>query len=235
LKPTKINILLCLLFTPLAQGVASAAEPAAGGGAPVDQVLIEGTRADLAKLAKDVQIAEERFYQRYNDFNTTRKYAVPCYNEARTGTRFKQKYCKPVYESEADAAEARQFIRAIGNGASASSTSGGASASAGVMASGGMQGGGGGAPMSGGQATSGSGMSAGVSGGGTTSSFIEIEAARPGFQQHVIEVTSKSPELQKLLQEHSVAVKRYDELFRKVNGNTPDPAAKAEGASAPAQ
>jgi hypothetical protein len=233
LKPIRRNILLCLLFTPLAQGVAHAAAPAAGNSAAVDQVVIEGTRADLVKLAKEVQLAEERFYQRYNDFNTTRKYAVPCYSEAHTGTRFKQKYCKPVYETEADATEARQFMRAIGNGASASSTSGGASASAGVMASGLTQGGGGGALLTGAQPDSGDGNSAGVSGGGTTASFIEIEAGRPSFQKHVIEITRKSPELQKLLQEHTAAVKRYDDLYQKVNGRGPDPAEKAEETAAP--
>ena len=103
------------------------------------------------------------------------------------------------------------------------------------MASGGMQGGGGGAPMTGAQATSGAGNAAGVSGGGTTASFIEIEAGRPDFQKHVIEVASKSPELMKLLQEHAAAVKRYEALHQKVNGNTPEPAEKAERTAAPAQ
>ena len=216
MRSIRRNVLLCLLFAPLAQGVVGAAEPAAGKDTPVDQVVVEGTRADLVKLAQQVLLAEERFYQRYNEINTKRKYAVRCYNEAATGTRFTQKYCKPVYESEADAAEAREFMQAIGRGASAGSTSSGGVASGGVMASGGMQGG---ASATGGatgaQATSGAGSAAPASGGGTTASFIEIESSRSDFQRNVIEVASKSPELMKLLQEHAAAAKRYEAVYQR--------------------
>jgi hypothetical protein len=41
---------------------------------------------------------EYRFYRRYNDLNKKREYAVYCYNEASTGSRFKTPYCQPVWE-----------------------------------------------------------------------------------------------------------------------------------------
>jgi hypothetical protein len=153
---------------------------------------------------------------------------VRCYNEAPTGTRFKQKYCKPVYENEADAAEGREFMMAIGRGASAGSTSGGAVASGGAMAtqaSGGATGYGTGASM-----TSGAGGAPSIAGGGTNASFIEIAADRPDFQKNIVEVSSKTPELMKLLREHAEALQKYQALYRKVNADAP---ATADGAAAP--
>jgi hypothetical protein len=234
LKSIKRNALLCLLFTPLALGVAQAAEPAATRES-IEQVIVKGKRADLVKLAKEVLIAEERFYQRYNDINTKRQYMVRCYNEAPTGTRFKQKYCKPVFENEADATEARDFMMAIGRGASAGSTSGGAVASGGVMAAGGSPGTSGSTGYgTGASMTSTAGNSA-ISGGGTVASFIEIETGRPDFQKNVVEVANKSPELQKLLREHAEAVKRYEALYNQVNGDAPATAEKSEGAPPPSE
>jgi hypothetical protein len=209
---------LCLLLAALSQGVGYAAE----SDAPVDQVIVQGTRADLVKLAQQVLQAEERFYQRYNEINTKRVYMVRCYNEAPTGTRFKQKYCKPVYENEADAAEGREFMMASGRGASAGSTSGGAVASSGAMGT--MAGASATGFGTGAQMTSGAGGAPSISGGGTNASFIEIAADRPDFQKNIVEVSSKSPELMKLLREHAEAVRKYEALYKKVNGDAPAPA-----------
>jgi hypothetical protein len=211
LNTIRKSVVLCLVFAPLAY----AAE------APVDQVVVEADRASLVKLAREVQLAEQRFYARYNEINTRKKYAVRCYEEAATGTRFKQKYCKPVYETEAQATQGREFILALGQGASAGSTSGGAVASSGVMGAGGASGGGGvgaGSGLStGAQATSSAGNAPSI-GGTTTEAFVDIDSGRPGFQKNVMEVVSKSPELTKLLKEHAEARQRYDEMYRRVNG-----------------
>jgi hypothetical protein len=233
LRTIRTNVLmLCLISTPLAWGVVVANDVP-----PPDQVIVQGKRGDLVKAAKDVQLLEQRFFQRYNELNTKKNYAVRCYNEAATGTRFKQKYCKPVYETNAEAAEAREFITAIGRGASAGSTSGGASASSGVMAAGGASGGqtGAGGPnlSSGGDFANGVGngaVSAGaqiagtapvalpVAGGGTVAAFVEKDTTRPDFQNNVRDVVSKNPELVKLLQEHDAARQRYEALYREMNG-----------------
>ena len=245
------SLLIGLMFSAMGVGIIAAAE------APLDQVVIEGKRADLVKLAQQIQLAEQRFYQRYNEINTKRAYAVRCYNEAPTGSRFKQKYCKPVYESEAEATEGREFILALGRGASAGSTSGGASASAGVMGAGSNVAGmplptvspngafgtpngnpppAGGAPptgfSTGSQANSGVGAAPPRPGGGTVASFIEIEAERPGFKDNLREVASKSPDLIKLLQEHDALVKRYQELYQKLNESTPQSADAPTGTPA---
>jgi hypothetical protein len=240
-------LMLCLVAAPLAYGIVEAAE-----GPGTDQVIVEGKRGDLVKAAKDVQLAEQRFYARYNELNTRPKYAVKCYDEAATGTRFKQKYCKPVYQTNAEAAEAREFMTALGRGASAGSTSGGSSASSGVMAVGGassgLTGGGGpnlssqgdvtigvgnGAMSAGAQIAGTAGASPTLSGGGTVAAFVDIESGRPEFQKNVVDVASKSPELMKLLEEHEAARKRYDELYKEMNGAPgakPDASSKTEGA-----
>lgn len=232
------GVMVYLAFALLAYGGVHAAD------APVDQVVVEANRANLVKLAKEVQLAEERFYARYNEINTRRKYAVRCYEEASTGTRFKQKYCKPVYETEAQATQGREFILSLGRGASAGSTSGGGVASAGVMGVGGASGGAGIGAGSGLQTGAQQTTTAGApanGGGTTTEAFVEIDSGRPDFQKNVIEVVRKSPELTKLLQEHVEARKRYDDLYEKVNGRAPSdytspaagPAATTRPASQP--
>jgi hypothetical protein len=238
LETFRRNVLMfCLtLITPLACGIAAAADVQSP-----DQVIVEGKRGDLVKAAKEVQLLEQRFFYRYNEINTKKNYAVRCYNEAPTGTRFKQKFCKPVYQTNAEAAEAREFMTALGRGVSAGSTSGGGSASSGVMAMGGAsagttggggltaanmangtgvsQGAGNGAMSAGAQIASPAGVSAPMSGGGTVAAFIDIESGRPDFQKNVVEVVSKSPELQKLLQEHEAARKRYETIYQEMHGS----------------
>lgn len=229
-KVARLCCLACASFA-FGGGVLAAEVPSP------DQVIVEGKRGDLVKAAKEVQLLEQRFFQRYNEINTKKDYAVRCYNEAPTGTRFKQKYCKPVYQTNAEAAEARDFITALGRGASAGSTSGGASASSGVMALGGASAGltgaggpnltssadfsaagvGNGAVSAGAQIAGTAGAAPVNFGGTTTASFIEVENGRPDFQKNVVDVASKSPELIKLLQEHEAARKRYESLYHELN------------------
>jgi hypothetical protein len=238
MKTTRRNpLMLCLIAAPLAWNVVAAAEVP-----PPDQVIVEGKRGDLIKAAKEVQLLEQRFFQRYNELNTKKNYAVRCYNEAPTGTRFKQKYCKPVYQTNAEAAEAREFMTALGRGASAGSTSGGGSASSGVMGVGGMSagmagaggpgagdmGGAGpaagsanGAMSAGAQVASPAGIAPTISGGGTVAAFVDIESGRPDFQKNVVDVANKSPELMKLLQEHHEARERYEALYQQMHSTEP--------------
>ena len=231
-------LMLCLLSASASAPMAVSAATREGADVPpADQVIIEGRRGDLVKAAKEVRLLEQRFFQRYNELNTKKNFAVRCYNEAPTGTRFKQKYCKPVYETNAEAAEAREFITAIGRGASAGSTSGGASASSGVMAVGGASGGqtgasgpnlttgsdftigvGNGAMSAGAQIAGTAPVASPISGGGTTAAFIDIDNTRPDFQKNVVDVVNKHPELVKLLQEHDAARQRYESLYRQLNG-----------------
>lgn len=74
------------------------------------EVVVEATRAYLTKLGKEVQLAEARFYARYNELNKKREYAVHCYDDPHTGSRFKTNYCQPQFQSDAEAREAQEFF-----------------------------------------------------------------------------------------------------------------------------
>ena len=50
------------------------------------------------------------------------------------------------------------------------------------------------------------------------SPFAAIEAARPAFKKNLIEVSTQSPELGQLLQQHAALVKRFEEMYYKANG-----------------
>ncbi len=107
LKPIKEKHCSACYSLRLRWAVADAAAESAGSNPPIDQVVVEGTRADLVKAAKDILAAEQRFYERYNKLNNSRKYAVRCTEEADTGSRFKKKRCTPQYENDATASEGR--------------------------------------------------------------------------------------------------------------------------------
>ena len=217
-------LLLGLLFTPLAYCVV-AASPAPD--APVDQVVIEASRTKLAKLEKEVLQSEQRFYERYNALNTKRDYAVHCYNEAETGSRFKKTYCQPVFASKAQEEQARRIMTYLSSSATPATT---ASAAAGMHggATGGMAGVAGGLDGAG----DGSGTSASSSMTGAPA-VMAVEGSQSDFQKNVSEVTRKSPELTKLLNEHAALVKEYEATFRKVNGLVVQPEDTAAAPAAP--
>src|SRR5262249_24362699 len=100
-------LLTFLLLTPLAHAADN----------PEQEVVVAATRANLIKLGKEVQLAEYRFYKRYNDLNTVRKYIIDCTIHARTGSHFESKYCEPRYQTQLEAEEAQQFYRMLMQGA----------------------------------------------------------------------------------------------------------------------
>lgn len=173
---------------------------------PMDQVVVEATRTNLNKLAKEVRQSEKRFYKRYNELNKVRDYAIKCSTEATTGTRFTRTDCQPVFESKAEEAEARQFLVAFGGGEQ-------------ITGPGGITG----PPhmyepdpppM--------------VGTGSVGPAAATIAARRPGFKQHMMDVTTQNPELVKMAEEHAALWKRYEAMYRKLNGAGPDPEDEAE-------
>jgi hypothetical protein len=197
LKTIPHKVLLSgLLFVSLAQG----APPA--GGPPLEQVIVEATRDTLAKLGKEVQQSEYRFYERYNELNENPDYAIKCSHETSTGTRFRRVACEPVFKSKAEQVEARDFIVAFGGGDHVS----------------GMTGAPPGPP---------------VAGGTFGPATLATAAGRPGFRKNMIEVTTRSPELTRMAQEHAALWKRFYTLYRKVNGAGPLPEEKSPAPAEP--
>jgi hypothetical protein len=182
-------LLLGLLSAPLAQGASEGVPP--GGEAPLERVVVKATRENLAKLGKEIAQAEAAFYGRYNELNKKREYAVPCFNEARTGTRFKRNYCQPVFESEAHQVEARNFVMTL-------QVQFAGSGNPGIMAA----------------QTRGAPPLAIAGGMPTAPANAVIESRRPGFKKNMIEVTRNSPELIRMVGEYAALVTRWVDMNR---------------------
>lgn len=188
----RMVLVMGLLLTPLAHGAEE----------PLPQVKVEASRTNLNKLAKEIQASEKRFYERYNELNKVKDYAIKCTTAASTGTRFTRTDCVPVFQDKAEEEEARQFIRAFGGGDQVSGTPGGVTGPVRVNAPP--------PPVS-------------ANGGGTTQAAQQIAAKRPGFKQHMTEVTNQNPDLARLAQQHAELWSRYFDMYKVLNGAAPDP------------
>lgn len=94
-------LLLCVLFTALSQATE----------APLDEVVVEGTRGKLKQMIEQMVQLEDRFYERYNELNTNDDFDMYCAQEARIGTNVKRRYCHPVYETRAMETEGREYAQ----------------------------------------------------------------------------------------------------------------------------
>jgi hypothetical protein len=192
LSVSRMVLVVGLLVAPLAH----AAEE------PVDTVTVEATRENVAKLEKQVKMAQMHFYELYNQLNKDRDYSIECEEAAPTGTRFKQTTCQPHFKTKAEAEEARQFLIAFSSGDSATGTPGGVTGPPHLYHAD--------TPPP-------------VAAGGAYAAAMGNAAGRPGFQKHVQELTEKNPKLQKAAQEHAELWKRYYRLYRQLNGASPLP------------
>jgi hypothetical protein len=73
-------------------------------GADVGEVVVSGARLD-AMRAQIVRL-EDQFYDRYNALNRNDDYDIHCISQARTGTRFVTRTCRPAFETTAVQEEA---------------------------------------------------------------------------------------------------------------------------------
>jgi hypothetical protein len=192
LSVSRMVLVVGLLFAPLAH----AAED------PVDTVTVEATRENVARLGKQVKMAQMHFYELYNQLNKNPDYAIECEEAAPTGTRFTQTTCQPKFKSNAEAEEARQFLIAFGSSDAATGTPGGVT----------------GPPHAYHAETP-----PPVALGGAYAAAMGDAAGRPGFQKNLREITEKNPKLLKAAQEHAELWKRYYRLYRKLNGASPLP------------
>lgn len=202
----RTTLLACVIFAPLAYSASESDPPA--GQSSVPEVVVEATRANLVKLGKEIQVAELRYYELYNTLNKKREYAINCARRARTGSRFEHNECEPVFQSDAEAEQAREFMLAIGGGDQVSGTAGGVTGPAVA-----------GRPSATGQ----------VAMGTYAASGPVIEQARPGFKQNMLEVTRRSPELTRMAQEHLAMWKRYEAMYKKLKSSGSAPEEKSSG------
>lgn len=156
------------------------------------EVLVEGSRGELAKLRKQVRALEQQFLKRYNKLNTNKDFDVSCKQEKSTGTRVGRQSCRAAYQSKALQREAQEYLQYM------QSDTGSAvldpAAGLGVAASG--------------DAT----QLAPVIGTQAQSAQDEIEARRDEYQQNVLDVASKDPELMELVRQLAALNERYAAL-----------------------
>jgi hypothetical protein len=84
---------------------------------PLDVVIVNGHQVKLHELRKEIEKAEEAFYDAFNRVNTDPQYETHCLNEVSTDGRSREHMCKPQFVHAAGEAEAQAFIgeKTVGN------------------------------------------------------------------------------------------------------------------------
>lgn len=80
---------------------AFAADPAVSA-----EVTVRAKR-ELEKIRLEIDAAQDRFIDKYNELNKDPQYAMKCSDDARTGSRFTRHNCVPEFVNTATNAEAR--------------------------------------------------------------------------------------------------------------------------------
>lgn len=97
----------------LATGAVQAATvpPSAARGPETDEIVVNGERVKIEAMRKEIVQLEDQFYERYNELNTVDDFDIRCIEEARTGTRFIKRSCRPIYQERAVEEEGQAAFR----------------------------------------------------------------------------------------------------------------------------
>jgi hypothetical protein len=96
---------------PMAQCALAAAQSSDEG--PLDTVVVEGTRSELDHLRQQMVLIEDKFYERYNQLNPNHDFDTHCHIEARVTTRITRRYCRAVYQEQAQEREGQDHSEAM--------------------------------------------------------------------------------------------------------------------------
>ena len=77
---------------------------------PIDEITVVGEKSVL-KLKYEYELAEDNFYEMYNELNDDWEFDVICRNEAPTGSHIRRRICWPRYELELRTEEARSMLQ----------------------------------------------------------------------------------------------------------------------------
>jgi hypothetical protein len=164
----------------------------AESGQTLGEVVVQGSRIELARMRAQMVVLEQRFFERYNALNPIDDFDVYCNMEMRTGTRVKRQSCRSVYENRAFQREGREYLYFLQTNQ--------------------IQGGGPATGLTAEPPTL-------IGTPPTQTAEFEIEARRKEYQQNMIKVTRADPELAELLRVRSELIDRYNKLqkdkFRK--------------------
>lgn len=97
MRKLPVKLLTLALAGLLPHGHAAGAE--AEAGTELDEVTVHGVR--LRDMPREIDKAEERFFQLYNELNEKQDLDIRCYKDTPTGSRIPQQICKPVFFARA--------------------------------------------------------------------------------------------------------------------------------------
>jgi hypothetical protein len=143
--------------------------PAFAADPPVSAEVTVRAKRELEKIRLEINAAQDRFIDKYNELNKDPQYAMKCSEEAHTGSRFTHHKCVPEFVNTATSFEARGAL----------------------------------------------------DGHVVAPAALVIASKRDSFQQNMLAIASKSPELQDLAREHSDLQARYNKLLRRTIGAKP--------------
>lgn len=203
-----------------AQAPAQAEAQSAAPKEQLDEQVIEGKR--LSDLRADIVKTEDRFFAAYNRLNHDREYSMECAHSAPTGSRLTQRSCVPRMVNTANAEAARNFLQATQENQSLLQEKGiendtrktellnrvaGGDVEAGKEL----------------QAMESTPLENQINQSRVTgiSSEMAVGVEKDSFLKHMQEMIDKNPELQKLLDEHTAAVQRYNDARKR--RTTPPP------------
>jgi hypothetical protein len=109
---SKTAIAAALSFATAMCGIAlgQAAEPPQSGAAPEDEMVVFGR---IGELRKQMRIAEEAVFLRFNDINSNDKFDIDCRTQAVTGSRIGLRQCISNDWRDQDAAAAQSTVQSL--------------------------------------------------------------------------------------------------------------------------
>jgi hypothetical protein len=109
-----VALLCCAAFVSelaAADDSVAAPAPASTPSRSVEQIIVEGK--PIAQLRLRIRIAEDAFYNRFNEINSDDRYDIHCFMRAITGSRIQHRYCEFQGWSEAAANYAAALLGQI--------------------------------------------------------------------------------------------------------------------------
>jgi hypothetical protein len=114
--PTRIPLTLVLWGFVIPLGAAAAdVSKDSGELAEVDVI-----GKSLHELEREVIVAEDRFYKRFNTLNTNDDFDIHCRMEEMTGTRVPQRQCRIKFLADAQAMDSQEFLKGLTSASGAS-------------------------------------------------------------------------------------------------------------------
>jgi hypothetical protein len=173
-------LLMCVAGLSQAQAAAPAND-AVAAQEELDQVIVRGGPKALAAIREEMIRLEDNFFERYNELNTVKDFDVYCAAETSAGTKLKRRTCRANYQRDALAAEGQGHMEFIKQHPRDVR------------------------PSVAGQPP----PDPPLIGSLPSPAIMDIEIRRKEYQQNVIAVSKKDPELAKMLRELSELNQRY--------------------------